>query len=124
MKKLLYALVFCPVLASAAEVTVGWALPTTATDGTALTGAQALTSVQVFLATSANANMTTPTATLTATSTTTTQTFSASPGQTIYARVKACNSAGCSAYSAEVAKPVPVTVPGVPTSVTITLVIP
>jgi hypothetical protein len=45
----------------------------------------------------------------------------AAPGQTIFARVKACNSGGCSDMSNEGSKVVPVSVPGVPTSVTITL---
>lgn len=124
MKKLL-ALLLIPGLAGAADVTARWTLPTTAVDGTALTGAQALTSVQVFLATSAIADNSTatPTATLTATATTTSQTITASPGQTVYVRVKACNQFSCSGFSNQGSVPVPGSAPGVPTSVTITLTI-
>ncbi len=123
MKRFLYLLALLPSFASAASVTSTWVLPTTAQDGTPLTGAQVLTSVQVFLATSPIADSSTmaPTATLTATSVTTTQNFTASAGQTIYVRVKACNSGGCSPFSAQATKVVPVSVPGIPTSVTITI---
>lgn len=121
MKKLILLLALLPGLAGAAEITVAWTLPTVAQDGSPLTGANVLTSVQVFLSTTPNATMTTPTVTLTPSSSTTTQTFPASAGQTIYARVKACNSAGCSPYSNEAGKIVPTSPPGVPTSVTITI---
>lgn len=110
-------------IASAASVGVSWTLPLTATDGTPLTGSQVLTSVQVFLATSPILDTSTaaPTVTLTAAAQTTTQTITAAPGATIYARVKACNSAGCSVFSTQASKVVPVAVPGVPTNVTVTL---
>ena len=123
MKKFLFLLFLFPGLASAANITVNWVLPTTATDGTALTGSQALTSVQVFIATApiADASTAAPTATLTATATTTNQVVTAAVGQTLYARIKACNSAGCSIFSNQASKVVPASVPGVPTSVTITL---
>jgi hypothetical protein len=125
MKKLLALLVLAltPALTLAATVTVNWTAPTTAIDGSPLTGSQAITSYQVWLGTSSIAANTTsqPTATVTGSATTTTQTVTASPGQTIFARVKACNSGGCSAMSAEASKLVPVSEPGVPTSVTITL---
>ncbi len=126
MKKfLLAALLLLPGLASAANITVSWVLPTQATDGTPLTGAQALSSVQVFLALAPIADNSTaaPTATLTATATTTNQVITASAGQTIYARIKVCNSGGCSVFSNQASKLVPVAVPGVPTNVTITLVL-
>jgi hypothetical protein len=125
MKKLLALLVLAltPALTLAATVTVNWTAPTTAIDGSPLTGSQAITSYQVWLGTSSIAANTTsqPTATVTGSATATTQTVTASPGQTIFARVKACNSGGCSAMSAEASKLVPVSEPGVPTSVTITL---
>lgn len=125
MKKLFLALVFAlvPIVASAASLTGTWTLPLTAQDGTPLTGAQALTSVQVFIATAPIADSSTaaPTATLTASSTTTTQTVTAAAGQTLYLRVKACNSAGCSPFSVQASKVVPISVPGIPTSVTITI---
>jgi hypothetical protein len=125
MKKILAILflLLLPGMAAAANITVSWTLPTTAVDGSPLTGSQALTSVQVFIATApiADASTTAPTATLTATATTTNQVVTAAAGQTLYARIKACNSAGCSVFSNQATKLVPVSVPGVPTSVTITL---
>ncbi len=112
-----------PSLGLAATATINWSAPSTASDGSALTGAQALTSYQVWLSTSSISTTTTApaTVTITGTATTTTQTITASPGQTIYARVKACNAAGCSDFSAEASKALPVSAPGVPTSVTVTI---
>lgn len=120
---LLALFALAPVFAHAATATFAWVAPATATDGTPLTGAQALTSYQIWVSTSTipTTTTTTPTATLTGTATTTTQTIAVSAGGTIYARVKACNSGGCSDFSNEASKVLPVSVPGVPTSVTITL---
>ena len=114
---------FLPFLADAATATINWTAPTTATDSSALVGAQAITSYQVWVSTAAiPANTTmTPAATLTGTATTTTQTITALPGDTIHARVKACNAAGCSDFSAEATKALPVSLPGIPTSVTVTI---
>lgn len=102
------------------NVTLSWALPTTATDGSPLTGNQAIQKVQVFLA-ATNVKPATPLAELTATSTTTNQTFSAAAGSTIFGWVTVCNSAGCSAPGGPVSVNVPVSVPNIPTSITITL---
>jgi len=115
--------VFLPLFAHAANATINWVAPATAVDGSALTGAQALTNYQVWVSTSSIASTTTapPTATLTSTSTTTTQTIAASAGSKIYARVKACNGLLCSDFSAEATATVPVSAPGIPTSVTITI---
>lgn len=124
MKKLLALIaLLVPALASAATVTVNWTAPTTAVDGSALSGVQAITSYQVWISTATIPTTTTtqPTATVTGTGTSVTQNISVSPGGTLFARVKACNSAGCSDFSAESSKAVPVNAPGVPTSVTITL---
>lgn len=120
---LLALLALVPVFAHAATATINWTAPAAATDGTALTGAQALTSYQVWVSTASIPTTTTtaPTATITGTATTTTQTIAVQPGGTIYARVKACNAGGCSDYSVESSKTLPVSVPGVPTSATITL---
>ena len=126
MKHLLVALLaLFPVFALGATATINWNAPTVATDGTALTGQQAITSYQVWVSTSSiSSTTTTPaTATITGTATTTTQTVTASPGATIFARVKACNSAGCSDMSAEASKTLPVTVPNPPTNVTVTIVV-
>lgn len=114
---------FLPLFAHAATATINWIAPTTAYDNaTPLTGAAALTSYQVWIATSSISSTTTsaPTATVT-TGTTTTQPVTAQPGDKIYARVKACNAGGCSNFSAEASSTVPIPVPGVPTTVTITI---
>lgn len=124
MRKLLALIaLLLPTLGLAATATISWSAPGTATDGSALTGAQALMSYQVWLSTSSIPTTTTDpaTATITGTATTTTQTITASPGQTLYARVKACNSAGCSDFSAEASKVLPVTVPNPPTNITVTI---
>jgi len=107
----------------AANATINWVAPAAAVDGSALTGAQALTNYQVWVSTSSIASTTTtaPTATLTSTNTTTTQTIAASAGAKIYARVKACIGLLCSDFSAEATATVPVSAPGIPTSVTITI---
>jgi hypothetical protein len=113
--------VFLPLLAHAATATIAWNAPTTATDSSPLTGAQAITSYQVWIATSSIASNTA--ATITGSATTTTQTVTASPGATIFARVKACNAAGCSDLSAEASKTLPLTVPNPPTNITVTIAI-
>lgn len=122
---LLALLVFAPLLSHAATATIAWSAPTVATDNTPLTGQQAVTSYQVWVSTSSIPTTTTApaTATVTGTATTTTQSITALPGATIFARVKACNSAGCSDFSVEASKALPVTVPNPPTNVTVTLVI-
>lgn len=114
-----------PIFAHAATATINWTSPVSATDGSPLTGAQAITSYQVWVSTATIPTVTTmaPTVTITGTATTTTQSITVLPGGTIYARVKACNSAGCSDFSAEASKALPVTVPNPPTNVTVTLVI-
>jgi hypothetical protein len=115
--------IFLPLLAQAATATINWTAPATAIDGSPLTGQQAITGYQVWVSTAtipSNTTMT-PTATITGTATTTTQSITANPGATIYTRVKACNAVGCSDFSTEASKTLPVSPPGVPTSVTITL---
>lgn len=109
--------------AATPSVTINWTAPTVAADGTALTGAQAITGYQVWVSTtSIPDNVTgTPTATITGTATTITQSVAASPGDTIFARVKACNVQGCSVLTNQVSKALPISVPGPPTNVTITL---
>lgn len=123
MKKFLVLLFMLPGLTQAASLTVDWVNPITAQDGTPLTGSQVITSIQVFLATSSIGDTSTmaPTVTLTSLVTTTNQTFAANPGQTIYVRLKVCNAAGCGPFSNQASKLVPISVPGMPTSVTITI---
>lgn len=109
--------------AASPSVTISWTAPTQAADGSALTGAQAISSYQVWVSTTSipDTVATAPTATITGTATTTTQTIGAAPGDTIFARVKACNAAGCSDLSNQVSKVLPLSLPRPPTSVTITL---
>lgn len=130
MKKLLFLLVFVPSASLAQAVSgtanLNWIAPTTASDGTTpLTGGLALTKYQVFGATSSIPNSSTmaPTVEVTAPATTATVTMTVTNGQTLYFRVKACNSAGCSLFSTEASKVITLPVPGVPTTVTITLTI-
>lgn len=108
-----------------ASVTLNWSLPTAAADGSALTGSQALTSCGVWLSSATIPANTTanPTATVTPAGTTTTQTFQVAPGGTIFARVACANSAGFGQLSNEVTKLVPVSKPGVPTNVTLTITV-
>lgn len=120
---LLFFVVWKIAHAATTSVTVNWTAPTLATDGTALTGGQVITSYQVWVSTvSIPDNVTgTPTATITGTATTTTQAITATPGATIFARVKACNAAGCSVLSNQATTLVPLTIPNPPTNVTVTL---
>lgn len=107
------------------QIKVDWQLPTLANDGTPLTGPQALTQIQVFMATATIPNTSTmaPTFTLAAGAVTTTQTFTVPVGGTAYIRLKACNAAGCSDFSNESSKAFPATVPNPPTNLTITIVL-
>ena len=107
------------------QMTLTWVLPTTAIDGSALTGAQALTKIQVFVATATipdNSTMT-PTAELGPGVTSSVQTVTIAPGGTAFVRLKACNAPGCSDFSAQASKVFPPSVPNVPTTVTITVII-
>jgi hypothetical protein len=111
-----------PVPASAV---LSWTLPTTALDGTVLTGPQALSEVQVFAATSAipNASLTQPVAKLPGTATTYTYTTTAPNGSSLFFRVKACNVGGCSDFSNEAVKRITVSVPGAPSGVAVTVTV-
>ena len=120
----LVLLALSPILAHAApSATIAWNAPTTAVDGSALTGAQALTNYQVWVSASPILDTTTapPTVTLSNTVTTTTQAVTVPAGGTVYARIKACIGQLCSAFSAQATGVIPVSAPGVPTSVTITI---
>lgn len=130
MKKLFLLLALMPGLAFAQNVSgvvsVSWTNPTTANDGTALTGTQALTKLQVFAASApiADASTMTPTLELGPTATTGTVTMTVPNRSTLYLRVKACNAIGCGGFSNQTTKPVNVDQPpGVPTSVTFTITI-
>lgn len=106
------------------SIRIGWVLPTTFDDGSALLPAN-ITKIQVFMANASIADTSTmaPTVELTGAPITTTRTFTAFAGGTIYARLKACTAEGCSPFSAQVSVATPLPKPGIPTSVTIELVL-
>ena len=104
-----------------AEADVSWTLPTTDTLGGPLTGSNALTKVQLYVSTSPIADDTTMTPIELAPGATTYAYEQAVPnGSTVYVRLKACN-AVCSGFSSEASKEIRVSVPNVPTGVTVTL---
>lgn len=104
-----------------AQADLSWTLPTTDTLGDPLTGASALTKVQVFASLSAIPDTgATPLVELAAGATAYDYQGEVPNGSTLYFRVAACN-ALCSALSPQATKEVRVSVPGVPTGVTITL---
>lgn len=104
------------------SVTLNWSLPITATDGSALTGVQALTKIQLFLGTATIPTTATPTVELASgTVITTTQSFNVPIGGSLFARVKACNAVGCSDFSTELKKDFPGNVPMPPTNFTVTI---
>lgn len=100
---------------------LNWTLPTTDTGGAALTGALAITKVQVFLSSATIPATATPTVELTNAATTTTQNISIANGGTLFARLKVCNVGGCSAFTSEVTKAISVPVPNPPTNLTVTV---
>lgn len=107
-----------------AEADVTWTLPTTDTLGGPLTGANALTKVQLYVSTSPIADDTTLTPIDLAPNAATYAYEQAVPnGTTLYFRVRACSQV-CSALSADTPqsrKEVRVSLPNVPTGVTVTL---
>jgi hypothetical protein len=118
-----------------AAATYKWTLPTTGCtqsvtpcDNKPLTGADALTGVEVYVSTSPIADNSTmaPTFTLAADTLTKSYTGSVPNGATVYARFKAVNANGKSAFSTQLSKVITVTtpppgpvIPGVPTNVTV-----
>lgn len=110
-----------------ASANVAWTLPTQDTKGAALTGTNALTSVNVYVSTSAipDAPVGAAQVVLGATAQTTAYTLTAPANGTIHVRVSACNQFACGALSAEATKLVATggLTPGVPTNVTITITI-
>jgi len=87
-----------------------------------LTGADALTAINVYISTSPITDDSTlaPTLALPATATTATHTMQATRGQTVYVRVKAINASGASPFSNQVTKVISAPlVPMAPTSVTV-----
>lgn len=104
---------------------VNWTLPTLATDGSALTGPQALTKLQLFVAPATipiNVGGS-PTVELPPAATSHAYSTTAPNGSTLFFRLRACNAGGCSALSNEATKTIQVAVPGVPTGVGVTVTI-
>ena len=106
-----------------ANVQISWANPIVNDDGSAVSGALALTKVQVWLSTtSIPADTTTaPTAEVTPAGTTTTQPITAPVGSRVYARVRACSAFKCSDLSPEGSGLVDVPKPGVPSITAISI---
>jgi hypothetical protein len=118
------ASIVAPAQTVPGTATISWTLPTVSVEGLPLTGINSLTEVRVFLATAqiADDSAMAPTLTLGPGATTTTHTMQVANGSTLYARIKACNAGGCSAFSSQASKLIQVdTTPGVPTDVTIEL---
>lgn len=111
-----------------ASLNVAWTASTTGSNGTIpLTGANAVTSYEVFASSTPLTAVPTgtPLATVAAGATTATGTLTVASGSTLYVYVVACDTTGCSGLSAAATKtvPYPNTVPDIPTNVTVTLTI-
>jgi hypothetical protein len=119
------------VPAQAADVQVradfSWALPTTGIKGTAtvpLTGADALTKLQIWVKTSPipDTESSAPTAELGPTATSFTYTTTVPNGTMLYGRLKGCVVA-CGALSVQASKAIAVLIPSVPTGVAVTVTV-
>lgn len=111
-----------------ASLAVTWTAPTTGSNGTIpLTGANAITSYEVFASTAPLTAVpsSAPLATVAPGATTASGTLTVASGSTLYVYVVACDSTGCSGLSPAATKtvPYPNTVPDVPTTVTVTITI-
>lgn len=111
-----------------ASLNIIWTAPTTGSNGAIpLTGANAVTSYEVFASTTPLTAVPTgaPLATVAAGITTATGTLTVTAGSTLNVYVVACNVTGCSGLSSVATKtvPFPNTVPDVPTSVSVTITI-
>lgn len=128
MKRILFSLiplaltsvVFAQISAS---VNISWTAPTTAVDGSTLTGSEAVTGYNIYADTVAvpDAPTAAPVAAIKGTSTSTIASFTVANNATLHVRAQACNVSGCGALSPEVTKTITVPVPGVPTSVTVAI---
>lgn len=106
--------------------TVGCTVGVSPCDNRPLTGAAALTAIEVYISTSSipDNSIMAPTLTLGPAVTTATHTMQVANGATLFVRLKARNAGGVSPFNVQASKVVtaPV-VPGVPSSVTITITI-
>ena len=123
---LFFAWLMCPPANAApssvsAEADLSWTLPTTDTLGQPLIGDRALQKIQVFVGTEPIPDVgATPAFELPAGSTTFVYTGAVPNGSTLHFRLAAC-SALCSSLTGTVTKEIRVSVPTVPTGVTVTL---
>lgn len=111
--------------------TYTWTLPTVGCttgvvpcDNLPLTGAAALTGVEVYISTSSisDNSMMAPTLVLAAGATTTAYSTTVTNGSTLYARFRAVNANGKGPFSLQVSKLISLPVlPGVPTNITVTI---
>lgn len=125
--------VLCAAPLWAADANIRLVLPTagcsvgvTPCDNKPLTGAYALTKIEILVSTSPIPDNTTapPTLTLAPTATTGKASVTARNGDTLYTRMRACNAGECSALTAAVLTPVVLNViPNIPTSVTVEIVL-
>lgn len=111
-----------------ANLTISWTHPTVNTDGSPIpaTGAAALVKTQVWITASATppAAGVAPTAEVTPLGTATVQTVVADYGAKLFVFLKDCNTVNCGVFSVPVSKDMPpAPTPGVPTSVTLTIVL-
>lgn len=104
-----------------------WTNPTTSVEGVPLTGANALTGIEVHWATApiADTDLTRPgQVTLGATAQATQQTIQVANGSTLYFRVRAVRNADKSAFSNQASKLIALsTIPGPPTNLQLNLII-
>jgi hypothetical protein len=108
-----------------AKATYTWTLPANDTNGAALTGALALTKMQAWVKTAsiADTDASAPTAELAASATTFVFTTVVPNGSFLYGRFRACNAQACSALSAQAAKGITISIPGVPTGINVVVTV-
>lgn len=115
-----------PAAAATATATLTWTNPTTSVDGIPLTGANALTGIEVYCDTAPIPDSSTlaPLTTLGVVQTApVTMTVSAAPSVTLYCRLKAARNTERSAFSNQASKVFTFsTIPGMPTQLQITLI--
>jgi hypothetical protein len=118
-------LLVASVASAAPTITVEWTNPTTTVSGGPLTGVDAITKFQLWIANSPILDTdlsAAPTVELNAVSPLQTNyVHAATSGQTVYVRMKVCNSTGCSnpTGQAQAQIPYPPAVPGTPQNVVI-----
>lgn len=129
MNKILFGVILSLAAISAdaaAFLKLSWTNPTQTVVGGPLTGVDALTKFQFFISPNPIPDSATPTVEIPANSPLqTTYQYPAQYGQTLYARMTACNSTGCSVKTNQVSAliPFPSAEPGAPQDVVIEVVI-